>query len=116
MGLLTQLIRPANTAVVAGERASLHCASNSSTLSWASTPTNLPPYTILVSQCRLNPDYTHLYGLDIVGPYSCDLVLLNATASQAIMHHCIEADGFEGAQSAMIAVLGELSIDYPNHG
>ena len=110
-GLLTKLIVPDNTAVVAGESTSLHCVSNSSTLSWASSPNGLPPYDRLVSDCELNPAFEDRYGLDNVGPHRCDLVLLHATVAHAIMHHCFETTGFDPAASVMIAVLGALKGD-----
>jgi hypothetical protein len=105
VGLRTILISPENTAVVAGESATLHCASNFSTLTWASSPTGNPPYTRIVSECVLNPELTESYALANVGPNRCDLVLINAAASQAIVHHCIETFGFDPAQSVLIAVL-----------
>ena len=98
--------RPENEAVVAGKPAKFRCVSDSSgPLSWARSDAKDQKKTLLVRGCVVNPNYRHLYALANVATGRCDLVVKNASATDAGMYSCSETNGWDIDYSALLAVL-----------
>ena len=106
-GLRSLVLHPENTAVVAGKSARFRCASDSSpSLNWIRRDGKTSKDIVLVSRCRLNPQYERIYALENIDRGSCDLVVKNASEGDAGVYSCSESFGFDPESSAQLAVLG----------
>ena len=106
-GLRSLILHPENAAVVAGKSARFRCASDSSpSLNWILRDGKTSKDTVLVSRCKVNPQYEHIYALENLEHGSCDLVVKNASAVDAGVYSCSESFGWDPESSALLAVLG----------